>query len=59
MAPGLHLQYRMLDRDLDGEIERNLDEDGTLDDIDGDSTPAAAPTLMGYELDTITAFQFF
>ncbi len=53
-AVDLHLQFRNLDRELDGVLTRDLDGDGLEDDIDGDGVPSS-DTRLDYELSTLTA----
>ncbi len=49
-----HLNYKSYSRELDGTLDRDLDGDGTFEDLDGDSTPGSV-TRLDQEVDTITA----
>jgi hypothetical protein len=51
----VHLQYRTLDRELEGDLLRDLDGDGTEDDEDGDGFPGTQ-TEVDWEVETVTAF---
>ncbi len=60
LGVGLHetldllLEYRSLDRDLNGTIQRDLDGDGGFEDPDGDAI-VGSETLFDYEINTTTA----
>ncbi len=49
-----HLSYKSYNRELDGTLDRDLDGDGTFEDLDGDATPGSV-TRFDQEVDTITA----
>jgi hypothetical protein len=51
----VHVQYRSLNRELEGDMLRDLDGDGTEDDQDGDGFPGTQ-TLLDWEVDTATVF---
>ena len=50
----LNLAYETLDRDLDGRLDRDLDGDGSFEDLDGDGTPGSV-TRFEQQVETMTA----